>query len=78
MPLIQTLKKQVRDRAERIRSARLTVPHVPIPFAELQEPCYTLNTDADLESFLRRNNLTYALDEYIRAEQVRAIPSNEN
>ena len=48
----------------------------PLPttldFATLEQiaPCFEY--DADLEQFLRQNDLTYALDEYIRAQNGRA------
>jgi len=68
------LMRQARLRAQRIRetASRLStrvlavLPVTP----ELPDPAFTF--DPDLETFLRRNNLTSALEQYIRTQQVRA------
>ena len=48
----------------------------PLPttldFATLEQVAPCFEYDADLEQFLRQNDLTYALDEYIRAQNGRA------
>jgi len=62
---MRTAQRETRERAHRIRNARLTASS-PVPFDQLPPPLFA--TDVDLEVFLRRNNLTYALEEYIRVQ----------
>jgi hypothetical protein len=86
MPTILQRLRQTRDRVARIRDARLasseqmrltleTMQPIPrlIPFSELPEPCYMNTDDADLESFLRRNQLTDALETYLRSQAIRNL-----
>ncbi|SRR6266550_972823 len=73
----QTVQRTVRERSERIRLAAMRFvkrahgARLLIPFAELPNPCYMFQTDADLESFLRTNNLTVALEAYLAARKQR-------
>ena len=69
------LENRANARAARIRDARLTVPRI-LPTVELPEPCYMHTTDADLESFLRRNQLTDALATYLRSQAERNLTAN--
>jgi hypothetical protein len=78
-----SLMRLVRNRAEQIRLAamsfRKTAAKVAprlIPFSELPEPCYMFTDDADLENFLRRNNLTDALQTYLRSQAERNLTAN--
>lgn len=76
---VRELQRDARDRAKRIREAhsncdarhnmRLTLETLrPVPFDELPEPHFMQETDVDLESFLRRNQLTDALRTYLRSQ----------
>ncbi len=76
MPITkQTVQRTVRERSERIRLAAMRFckkangARILIPFAELPNPCYMFQTDADLESFLRHNNLQAALESYLAAKK---------
>lgn len=73
-----TVQRAVRERSEQIRLASMqfrkpakpaNVPRVIIPFSEIPDPCYMFETDSDLESFLRHNNLLAALETYLAAKK---------
>ncbi len=69
----QAVQRQVRERSESIRLAsmrfRKTQSRI-IPFSQLPDACFMFETDSDLESFLRRNNLRAALESYLAAKNV--------
>lgn len=68
----QAVQRSVRERSESIRLASMQFRKSQtriIPFSQLPDACFMFQTDSDLESFLRRNNLRAALESYLAAKK---------